>query len=123
MNNWKIEDDKVLEWVDLAMKIPELNFDSSWNVRIIPPFTGALIRFMVCKGDKYCSVFLNVTKERPSERHLFYLVDFWWGVIEHTESDCQLSMLSKKHDYYVPMNEVEELMDTIKTIMERDDES
>ena len=45
-----------IEWRD---KIPTLNFPSEWNVQIIPPFGGAIVRFVVKSNDKEISVYLD----------------------------------------------------------------
>ncbi len=44
------------EWVD---DIPSLRFKEEWEVQIIPPFGGALIRFLVSANDKFLSVYLD----------------------------------------------------------------
>ena len=36
---------KLFEWDKWSKEIPRLNFNSDWNVKIIPPFGGAIIRF------------------------------------------------------------------------------
>ena len=40
-------------------EIPYLQFDDDWKVKIIPPFAGALARFIVKKGDKTVSVYFD----------------------------------------------------------------
>ena len=47
-----------LHWVDM---IPSFNFDLSWNVQIIPPFGGAIIRFHILgkERERLISVFLD----------------------------------------------------------------
>lgn len=47
------------KWRDWAGKIPAIRFDSDWDVRVIPPFAGALARFWVGKGDKSVSVYFD----------------------------------------------------------------
>ena len=44
------------EWEKWRDEIPALNFPSDWDVRIIPPLNGAVVRF--CINDKF-SVFLD----------------------------------------------------------------
>lgn len=44
------------EWVD---KIPYLTFPPGVEVKIIPPFAGAMARFIVKKSDIEISVFLD----------------------------------------------------------------
>ena len=52
--------EKWREWCD---KILALRFDSDWDVKIIPPFGGAMARFTVKKADKHVSVYLDVFSE------------------------------------------------------------
>lgn len=40
-------------------EIPPLQFDSDWEVTIIPPFSWAVARFWVKKGDNDVSVYLD----------------------------------------------------------------
>jgi hypothetical protein len=40
-------------------EIPNLQFPSEWQIRIIPPFAGAVVRFMVFKERAYVSVYLD----------------------------------------------------------------
>ena len=49
------------EWREWTKKIPYINFPGEWNVKIIPPFSGAMIRFKVKKigSDKCVSVYLD----------------------------------------------------------------
>ena len=56
----------VEEWREWCNKIPALQFDSDWDVKIIPPFGGAMARFTVKKADKadkHVSVYLDVFSE------------------------------------------------------------
>lgn len=53
-------------WLD---KIPYHKFDSEWEVRATPPFSGALTRFEVRKGDRRVSVYLDV----------FNNLGYFWG--------------------------------------------
>lgn len=51
------------EWMNWINKIPFINFPKEWNIQIIPPFSGAIIRFRVNKKiedkDNYVSVYLD----------------------------------------------------------------
>jgi len=54
----KIESEE--NWRELVDKIPVLNFKQEWDVKIIPPFSGAIARFMIIKNDKLvASVYLD----------------------------------------------------------------
>ena len=48
------------EWRGWCNRIRPFRFDSDWDVRIIPPFGGAITRFTITKGDKHVSVYLDV---------------------------------------------------------------
>lgn len=56
---YKIEND--YEWREWIKNIPYINFPPDWNVKIMPPFGGAMIRFKVKKNDsdKCVSVYLD----------------------------------------------------------------
>ena len=47
------------EWRKWAKEIPSLKFKPSWGVQIIPPFAGAVVRFVVTKGEARVSVYLD----------------------------------------------------------------
>lgn len=56
-NRFKVEAEK--RWQDWVDKMPTLHFDRDWNVRIIPPFRGALARFWIDHKDKHVSVYFD----------------------------------------------------------------
>jgi len=61
LNLKRLEIEAEEEWREKWIgKIPALTFPEDWEVKIIPPFAGALIRFHVFKGEKWVSVYLDV---------------------------------------------------------------
>jgi hypothetical protein len=44
------------EWVN---KIPHVPFDPDWDVRAIPPFGGALVRYQVRHNGAFVSIYLD----------------------------------------------------------------
>lgn len=54
---------QVFEWNKWCKEIPRLNFHSDWNVKIIPPFRGAIIRFNCEKNGNYADVYLDCYDE------------------------------------------------------------
>ena len=40
-------------------RIPSLHFEKEWDVKIIPPFGGALIRFTIDHNGKHVSVYFD----------------------------------------------------------------
>ena len=45
------------KWTDWTNKIPALQFPEAWSIRIIPPYCGAMVRFIV---NDTVSVYLDV---------------------------------------------------------------
>ena len=111
-NHWmtrsRIENEE--HWEQWAKDIPSLNFDSDWNVKIIPPFASAIIRFCVEKNGKSVSVYFD----RYSQ--LGYMVDKndelipYWEV--YTNDD------DYPHRYL--MDETTELIEDIRSILNKD---
>ena len=46
-----------------ARKLPAFHFDKEWDVTIIPPFTGAIIRFVIDYNGKHVSVYFDAYSE------------------------------------------------------------
>lgn len=51
--------DKAMETRKWVSEIPYIKFDPSWEVKVIPPFGGATVRFLVKKNGKTVSVYLD----------------------------------------------------------------
>lgn len=83
-------------------RLPAFNFDKEWDVHIVPPFGGAIIRFCIKHNDKQVSVYFDGYSE------LGYMVDENDEPIPYFEyydgTDC--------HRYY--MHESEKMMDDIR---------
>lgn len=47
------------KWRENSMLIPYIQFKPEWEVKIIPPFTGAIVRFMVRYNGNTVSVYLD----------------------------------------------------------------
>ena len=44
-------------------KLPAFHFDKEWDVKIIPPFAGAIIRFVIDYNGKHVSVYFDAYSE------------------------------------------------------------
>jgi hypothetical protein len=53
------EIEQVYEWDKWIRTIPAIRFHADWDVRIIPPFGGAVVRFVVANEEYDVSVFLD----------------------------------------------------------------
>ena len=86
--------------------IPALHFEKEWDVKIIPPFGGAVIRFYINYNGKHVSVYLDGYSE------LGYMVDEndkpipYWEYYDGEE--C--------YRYYI--DESEQMMEDIKKFLE-----
>lgn len=47
------------DWRGWCKRIPAINFKQEWDVKIIPPFSGAMVRFIVEYNGKSASVYLD----------------------------------------------------------------
>ena len=61
--------DNLQECRGWGARIPALHFEKEWDVKIIPPFGGAVIRFYINYNGKHVSVYLDGYSE------LGYMVD------------------------------------------------
>jgi hypothetical protein len=48
------------QWREAIDKIPALSFPRTWKVKVIPPFAGAMARFIAVSGKKSISVYLDM---------------------------------------------------------------
>ena len=53
------EYEKLQECRKWGKKIPALHFEKEWDVKIIPPFGGAIIRFTIDYNNKHVSVYFD----------------------------------------------------------------
>ena len=61
--------EQIQEYRKWCKELPTFNFDKEWNVQIIPPFGGAIIRFCIEHNGKKVSVYFDAYAE------LGYMVD------------------------------------------------
>ena len=99
--------ERVQECRKWAKEIPTLHFEKEWEVKIIPPFSGAVIRFYINYNEKHVSVYFDGYSE------LGYMENEDGSPIPYFEyyngEDC----------YRYLMNETEQMMADIKEFLER----
>lgn len=96
------------EWRKWCHEIPKLKFDSDWEVRIIPPFGGAIVRFTVSKGDNFASIYFDAYSE------LGWMYDEDEKPIPYWEIFTD-DISGYPHRYL--LSETEELLEDIRSIM------
>lgn len=98
-------------WRDWMRKIPPLKFKEEWNVKIIPPFGGAMARFCIDYNGRYVSVYLDVMSR------LGWMVDDndepipYWELYAPDAADKD-EKFDDVNRYY--LNETDELMKDIE---------
>ena len=55
--------DAMNEYRNWAQKLLAFHFDKEWDVKIIPPFQGAIIRFHISYNGKFVSVYFDAYSE------------------------------------------------------------
>jgi hypothetical protein len=51
--------ERIENWDKMIAEIPSLRFRSEWEVQVIPPFMGAVARFVVRHNGRHVSVYLD----------------------------------------------------------------
>jgi len=93
------------EWRRWTETIPYIQFSPEWEVRIVPPYGGAIARFYVRYGDNQCSVYLDCYN-----RLGFFGAPYW----EVYPIDNDVAR--------VPMEDVPGLLELIRQSLEEDHE-
>lgn len=55
----RVQIERAEGWLSAIPMIPALHFPKSWAVQIIPPFNGAMARFIVTYKDAWVSVYAD----------------------------------------------------------------
>lgn len=55
--------EQICDYRGQARKLPAFHFDKEWDVLIVPPFAGAIIRFVISYNGKYVSVYFDAYSE------------------------------------------------------------
>lgn len=88
-----------------AAIIPSLHFEKEWDVKIIPPFAGALIRFTIDYNGKHVSVYLDGYSE------------LGWMYNDNDEPIPYFEYYDGEECYRYYMNESEKMMEDIKNFL------
>ena len=55
--------EQICDYRGWARKLPAFHFDKEWDVLFVPPFAGAIIRFVISYNGKYVSVYFDAYSE------------------------------------------------------------
>jgi hypothetical protein len=94
---WNIERDE--DWRDWVNHVPKIRFDPEWEVQVIPPFSGALVRFRVHLKGKWASVYLD-----PHNLLGYYEGEPYWEVYPYLDDVGRCDM-----------DDIETLLEMIRT--------
>lgn len=88
-----------------AKKLPALHFDKEWDVKIIPPFAGAIIRFTINHNDKHVSVYFDGYS------------DLGWMYDENDEPIPYFEYYNGNETYRYLIDESEKMMNDIRNFL------
>lgn len=86
-------------------ELPSLHFDEKWEVKIIPPFAGAVIRFLINYKDKGVSVYFD------SDSSLGYMYD------DNDEPIPYFEYYDGHDTYRYLLNEADQMMNDIRKFL------
>lgn len=86
-------------------EIPALHFEKEWDVKIIPPFGGAVIRFCIDYNGKHVSVYFDAYSE------------LGWVVDENKNPIPYFEYYDGEECYRYYMYESEQMMEDIKDFL------
>ena len=95
-----IDYDKAMQTEKISLEIPFIQFPSNWKIKIVPPFSGASIRFYVqdqFSDEKFVSIYLDWFSMLGS------VDEPYWEVYRYKEDVCR-----------VLLNDVDDLIEAIK---------
>jgi hypothetical protein len=95
MERWDIE--KAEDWMRWVKEIPSFKLDSDWNLQVIPPFAGAMTRFVITQGAARVSIYLDCYN------NLGYMDGPYWEIYPY-EGDT----------YRCGINETDDLVNAIR---------
>jgi hypothetical protein len=81
--------------------IPNLKFNKEWEIKIIPPFGGALVRFMAYCNKKSASIHLDINDS------LGYMGFPYWEVYACNDDEV----------FRCPMEDADQLISHIETAL------
>ena len=86
-------------------ELPALHFEKEWDVKIIPPFGGAIIRFWINHNDKHVSVYFDAYSE------------LGWMYDENENPIPYFEYYDGEECYRYHMDESERMMEDIKSFL------
>lgn len=99
----RMEVENLYEYRKWTKEIPSLNFKQEWNVKIVPGFGGAIIRFVIYYNNRRVSVYLDCYGE------LGLCTEPYWEIYPY-----------KSDAFRCSMNDTEALMGKITEVLEGD---
>lgn len=89
-------------WRKWINEIPYLKFPESWEVKAVPPFSGAIIRYHIRRGDAFVSVYLDCYDR------LGHMGEPYWEIHPYYD-DCMRYLMA----------ETDQLLDGIETALQQ----
>lgn len=97
--------DTLQETKKWAKELPALHFEKEWDVKIIPPFGGAIIRFCIDYNKKHVSVYFDAYST------------LGWEFDKNENPIPYFEYFDGKECYRYYINESEKMMEDIKNFL------
>lgn len=97
---------KEYEWEKWKDEIPYLQFQNDWQVRAVPPFGGAIIRYNIKKDNSFVSIYLDCYDQ------LGYCGQPYWEIYPYADDV-----------YRCYMNDTKELLKAIKKSLKQQEKN
>ena len=81
---------KIMEYEKWYREIPHITFPNNWQVQIIPPHAGAVVRFKIKKGNASVSIYLDCYDA------LGYYGKPYWEIYPHKDDVFRCDMEDTK---------------------------
>lgn len=94
--------EEAFEWRKWVKEIPYLMFPADWEVKAVPPFAGAIIRYHIKRGEAFVSVYLDCYDR------LGFMGEPYWEIHPY-DDDCWRTTIDK----------TSELLEAIETALQQ----
>ena len=101
-------------WMEWGSKIPAIKFPAEWAIQVIPPFVGAMVRFIVHFEGTAVSVYLDCYDRLGCFGAPYWEIYCREGSIKESRGPWRYPMDDRRY----PMDDIEGLLKGIKEMLE-----
>ena len=98
------------QWKSWCSEIPAFHFKEEWEVKIIPPFMGAMARFWIDHNGRHVSVYLDCYN------NLGFVGVPYYEIYDGDSNDTYRYIMSSKEDMDQMMIDIDRLLNGEKIV-------